>query len=74
MPNLFSTPCNMECKFNGPIKPTDSLCLICGMTSAERDDWPLLTASEADAKYVEIQARLETIWLIWELMEEPTLQ
>tara|TARA_B100001094_G_C17414916_1_gene431947 strand:- start:27 stop:161 length:135 start_codon:yes stop_codon:yes gene_type:complete len=44
------------------------------MTSAERDDWPLLTASEADAKYVEIQARLETIWLIWELIEEPTLQ
>jgi len=44
------------------------------MTIAERDEWPLLSDSEAEMKYVEIHARVDTMWLMWEMMEEPTLQ
>jgi hypothetical protein len=69
----FPNPCP-ECRYKGNIRVTDSLCLVCGMTPLEKRQWPLLSDPERVEKGAELVERVETMWMIWEVMEEPTIQ
>lgn len=74
MTELLSNPCEERCRFNGDIMPDDSLCLVCGMTPLEKARWPLLSDSKREEMAIEIYSRIQTMWLMWEMMEEPTIQ
>lgn len=70
----ISKPCDGECRYNGPVKRDDSLCMVCGMTPEEKCQWPLLSDSRQIKKALEVNERVGYMWMMWEIMEEPTLQ
>ena len=71
---MISKPCDSDCRYKGPVEPSDSLCLVCAMTPAEKKEWPLLSDSRRINKSNEISDRVGYLWMMWELIEEPTLQ
>ena len=66
--------CDNKCRFTGDSSFTEGLCLRCSMTRAEKNAMPSLDAEElAMLEYI-IESRRQEIWMVWEIMEEPTLQ
>lgn len=66
--------CHDGCTFNGPIEPDDSLCVVCGMTPEEKDSMASLDVLELAVLEWIVQKRVEDMWALWEIYEDPTLQ
>lgn len=48
--------------------------MVCCMTIEERDSMPALDASElAMLEYI-VESRRQDLWMMWELVTEPTVQ
>ena len=67
-------PCETECCFRGPIKPTETLCLVCGLTPAEKKEWRSMKPEQRLELMGEVSNRVNYAWMMWEIMEEPTIQ
>ena len=67
-------PCRGECRFIGVLSLTESLCLICSMTPAEKDAWASLSKVEKDMLLFIVESRKRDMWDYWEYMTEPTIQ
>ena len=67
-------PCEDECRYKGPRDLSDSLCIKCGMTEAEKAEWLSMGFEERYMLSYEVGDRMQCAWMLWEIMEEPTLQ
>ena len=67
-------PCKGDCRYKGPRNPSDSLCMICGMTEEEKAEWRSMDLAGRLALSFEVNDRMNYAWMMWEIMEEPTLQ
>lgn len=65
-------PCKGECRYKGPVEPSDTLCLKCGMTEAEKVEWRSMDLAGRLALSFEVNDRMQYAWMMWEMLEEPT--
>ena len=56
------------------MNPSDSLCMVCGMTEEEKLEWRSMDLAGRLALSFEVNDRMNYAWMMWEIMEEPTLQ
>jgi predicted Fe-S protein YdhL (DUF1289 family) len=67
-------PCKSDCCFRGEISHSESLCLICGLTEGEWDEWRSMDAEERLELMYEVNGRVNYAWMMWEIVAEPTVQ
>lgn len=66
--------CQNRCRFTGDSSAPDGFCMVCCMTIEERDSMAALDASErAMLEYI-VESRRKDLWMMWELVTEPTVQ
>ena len=66
--------CQNRCRFNGDSSASEGFCMVCCMTIEERDSMPALDDSElAMLEYI-VESRRNDLWMMWELVTEPTMQ
>lgn len=65
-------PCKGACYHRSVLSASDSLCLKCGMTEAEKAEWRSMDLAGRLALSFEINDRMQYAWMMWEIMEEPT--
>ena len=65
-------PCKGECYYRGLRKPEESLCLKCGMTEREKQEWRSMSLEARLALSFEVNDRMNYAWMMWEVMEQPT--
>ena len=65
-------PCKGECYYRRPRKPEESLCLKCGMTEREKQEWRSMSLEARLALSFEVNDRMNYAWMMWEVMEQPT--
>ena len=61
-----------ECYYRGPRKPEESLCLKCGMTEREKQEWRSMSLEARLALSFEVNDRMNYAWMMWAGMEQPT--